>query len=139
MNEKKDNWIEEAIAVLRKHPDFEDYYGFNEDVITIIKYYYFNVLGWCGCGNPEKAIETIGKYLKYCTIEEIEERKEYCKKEFGNERNYDIPLLMCLAYALDAAEFTDHGSGIGWCWLTDSGRYFLWAIEDATKQEILDI
>lgn len=34
-------------------------------------------------------------------------------------------LLLCLAYALDAAEFTEHGSSINRARITDKGEVFL--------------
>ena len=49
--------------------------------------------------------------------------------KFGVKFVYDDKLLLCLAYTLDAAGFTDHGSSIGGAWLTDEGKMFLWLLE----------
>ena len=49
--------------------------------------------------------------------------------KFGVKYVYDDKLLLCLAYTLDAAGFTDHGSSISGAWLTDEGKMFLWLLE----------
>jgi hypothetical protein len=51
-------------------------------------------------------------------------------ERFGVQTVYDNELLLCLAYTLDAAEFTEHGSGIGGAWITSEGKMFLWLLEN---------
>ena len=51
----------------------------------------------------------------------------------------DNALVLCLAYELDRAGFTEHGSSIYSCWLQEDGKYFLWAIQEADRQDELDI
>ena len=58
-----------------------------------------------------------------------ERRKERLCEKFGVDNVYDNNLLLCLAYTLDAAELTEHGSSIGGAWLTEEGRMFLWLLE----------
>lgn len=94
-----------------------------KEIIDTIQFYYFEKLGWCGCGMPGVALKIIGKYL--------EGRKE-------NRKISDNPLALCLAYELDRAEFTEHGSSIYGCWLTENGEKFLEAIQEAEKMGIID-
>lgn len=119
-----------------KDPDFEEmYYGKLDNITAIIEYYYYEQLKWCGCGDPREAIKTIGKYLRAIKEQESEDRKMQFQKSFGCATIYENELLLCLAYALDAAEFTEHGSSITWPWLTDDGEYFLYAIDESEKCE----
>ena len=85
--------------------------------------HYYDQLGWCTCGQPWKAVKEIAKFL--------EGRKAY--NDFP-----DDDLSLCLAYELDRAGFTDHGSSIFGCWLTEDGEKFLWAIKEAEKLGILE-
>ncbi len=87
-----------------------------------IKYYYFEKLDWCGCGSPEKALREIAKYLE---------------GRIADQPLPDDPLALCLAYELDRAGFTDHGSNILHCWLTEAGEQFLGAIRQAEQLGIL--
>ena len=48
---------------------------------------------------------------------------------FGVESVYDNELLLCLAYTMDAAGFTEHGSSIGGAWISEEGEMFLWLLE----------
>lgn len=88
-----------------------------------IQHYYFDMLDWCGCGRPWEAMLEIAKFL--------EGRQ---KKEPFPEG----PLSLCLAYELDRAGFTEHGTGIYGCWLTEEGEQFLGLIRDAEKMGILN-
>ena len=58
---------------------------------------------------------------------------------FGVESVYESALLLCLAYELDRAELIEHGTSIGYSWLTQDGEYFLWAIQEAWKNDCLDV
>ena len=131
--------MNEILEHLKKDKLFvETYYNYEPDLIAIIKYYYYEKLGWCGCGMPGNAMRTVAKYLQVHSLqypENVEKRKEL----FGVKWDEDNPLLLCLAYALDNAGFTEHGTSIGSAWLTDDGKYFLWAIQEAEKQDDLDI
>ena len=125
--------------LMKKDPEnFKDYYNYTEDLGAIIGYYYFEKLKWCGCGRPGDAMRTVAKFLKT-----ISDRDAYFetgfKETFGTEMIYDNELLICLAYSLDAAGFTEHGTSIYSAWPTQDGEYFLYAIEEAEKNDELDI
>lgn len=95
-----------------------------------VKFFYEERLNWCSCGNPQKACDCIKNYLSAVNAEPLS-RHAILKEHFGVEYVYDNPLLLCLAYALDAAELTEHGGGIGGAWLTEEGKMFLYALEHA--------
>ena len=124
----------------KKDDKFADpcyYINYEEDLVGIIKWYYYEKLGWCGCGLPGDAMRAIAKYLEARSLTYPESNAKM--KENFPPNGDDNELVLCLAYELDRAEFTEHGSSIFSCWLTDDGKYFLWAIQEAEKQGILDI
>ena len=107
-----------------------------QDPIEIVKFYYFEKLGWCGCGCPSVVLETIAKYLE--SVELPYEQRDAKMKEYFPPNGEENELVMCLAYTLDKAGFTDHGTSIFSCRLTDDGKRFLRAIKEAQKQNALD-
>ena len=131
--------LDEILAHIKKDDMWKDecfYLNYESDLTAILKWYYFEKLGWCGCGNPEEAMLTIAKYLEARSLEypaNDEKLKEYFPD--GDNNN----LVLCLAYELDRVGFTEHGSSVYSCWLTDDGKYFLWAIQEAEKTDELDI
>ena len=134
-----DELMVEKILTHIRTTDPESYksYMYEDDITCILKYYYFDKLKWCGCAQPGDAMRCVFKLLN--AYRQKENREEALKAAFGVENVYDSDLLLCLAYTLDAAGFTDHGSSINWCWLTEDGEYFCWAIEKAEKEGELDI
>ena len=90
-----------------------------------VDFFYYEKLKWCGCGNPDMAKRVVRDYLRILNEEDLCYKKtnnannaysRKCKmlsERFGTQTVYDNELLLCLAYTLDAAEFTEHGSGIG--------------------------
>lgn len=99
-----------------------------------IDFFFHERLKWCGCGWPEGAKRCIRDFLDILSIDYVDaegykKRAAAMKQRFGVESVYDNELLLCLAYALDAAEFTEHGSGIGGAWLTEEGKMFLYALK----------
>ena len=131
--------IEEIMKHIRQDDIWDDqcfYLNDEPELQAILKYYYYYKLNWCGCGCPEDAMRTVAKYLKAKSYNYPENDKKM--KEFFDGKDEDDDLILCLAYTMDAAGFTEHGSSIYSCWLTDDGKYFLWAIEEAIKQDELD-
>lgn len=131
-----------ADYIIQKYPDSclahngKDDFSLQEDIQN---FFYFERLGWCGCGDPEAVMREICKYFSILDWRDSirhYEREMYnklCKKfreAFGVESIYDNPLLMALAYAMDAAGFTDHGTSIGGAWLTDEGKMFLYVLRN---------
>ena len=137
--EKEEITLQKVLEHIKKDPNFNDehyWLNYEPDLIAIIKYYYYEKLEWCGCGCPGEAMRQVAMYLEARSLEypaNDAKMKEYFD---GGDDNC---LVLCLAYELDRAGFTEHGSSIYSCWLTDDGKYFLWAIQEADKQDELDI
>lgn len=108
-------------------------------------FFYFEKLKWCGCGSPEIVKRVIMKYfslLEWWHDERnddmefhkcYEERKRRCFEAFDVNDEYGNPLLLALAYSMDAAGFTEHGSSIGGAWLTNEGEMFLFLLRHDTE------
>ena len=94
-------------------------------------FFYYEKLDWCGCGDPDSAKITVRDFLwaLHVDIGSWEKREERFHEKFGVKDVYGNNLLLCLAYTLDAAELTEHGSSIGGAWLTEEGKMFLWLLE----------
>jgi len=118
----------------------------------LYKTFRYEVLNWCGCGTPEEANKQVVKYLNLIDIpwrdkydnalenlkdfnRKYAEYKELCKKYFDCEEIYDNPLLLCLAYTMDAAGFSEHGSSIGGAWITSRGKIYRYAIMKHLEEE----
>jgi len=118
------------------------YNDINEELYS---YFRFEVLKWCACGSPEEADKQVVKYLNLIDIpwrdkdktfnEKYAESKKMCKEYFDCESVYNNPLLLCLAYSMDAAGFTEHGSSIGGAWIEDRGRIYRYAIMKHLENE----
>lgn len=99
-----------------------------------IDFFYHERLCWCGCGYPQLAQRCIRDYLDILDGDMSDEhvydkRRVIMKSRFGVDDVMDNELLLCLAYALDAAGFTEHGGNIGGAWLTEEGKMFLYALK----------
>lgn len=111
----------------------------------LYKTFRYEVLNWCGCGSPEEADKEVIKYLNLIDIpwkneslpfnEKYSNSKKLCQEYFGCETIYDNPLLLCLAYTMDAAGFSEHGSGIGGAWITGRGKIYRYAIQKHLKNK----
>ena len=138
MADGNEGMIDKIIEHIMKHDKWE-YFSREEsesDLMAIVNYYYYMILKWCGCGDPATACRTI-KELLYA-FSDFDNREARLMESFGVDSLCDDPLVLCLAYALDAAGFIEHGTSIGCSWLTDDGKYFLWAINEADQSEELD-
>lgn len=99
-------------------------------------FFYYEKLNWCGCGDPDAAKKTIRDFLRIlydsCKDEDFDtfynRKKNNLKERFGVDSIYDNELLLCFAYTMDTAGFTEHGGGIGGAWVTNEGEMFLWLL-----------
>lgn len=86
-------------------------------------------LHWCGCGDTDKAATAIRDYLIACwrwiDLCNKPHPKKPIREYFDCDYVFEDRLLLCLAYAMDAAEFTEHGTSINGAWITDKGKVFL--------------
>jgi hypothetical protein len=97
--------------------------GFETEFKALIDYFYYSRLNWCGCGDKE----TVRKFLD--AHRDFDNRQKKLQTYFGVEYVYENALLECLAYTMDAAEFTEHGFSISGAWLTEDGKDFLYCLE----------
>lgn len=136
-----ENKLNEIIQHIKTHdPEFQDpkYWLNHESGLTLIlKYYYYEKLNWCGCGNPEVAMRAVANCLEVASIRDYFESKKKREEYFGGSEHDD--LYLCLMYSLDAAGFTEHGSSVYSAWPEKDGEYFLWAIREADKRDELDL
>lgn len=126
------------------YKDIDLYTCDEEELISAIKSEFQYLLGICGCGNPEIVFENIYNLLFLIknksmwnddlTRKESKEYEEYQKKydEFlhieGNKET-DWKSLTIL-YMLDDKGFTEHGTSVYGCWITDLGEWYLLIFED---------
>lgn len=92
------------------------------------KFFYYEKLNWCGCGDPNTVKTIVRNFLQSVEIKMSDGVDIGFQKYFNVHSIYDNDLLLCLAYTIDAAGFTEHGSSIGGAWLTDEGKMFLWLL-----------
>jgi len=103
-----------------------------EKVISDIKDEFTNLLGICGCGNPELVLEGIYNLLilirdKYKITKAGEKYEELIG--IGDDRKVNW-LYLAILYLLDDKGFTDHGTGIYGCWIDKLGKYYLKIFSD---------
>ena len=98
-------------------------YTDEELLIECEHFFYYEKLKWCGCGCPTLARQTVKDFL--AAHETFENKITLLLKNFNVSSVYDNALLLCLAYTIDAAGLTEHGSGIGGAWLTEEGKMYL--------------
>ena len=104
---------------------------------SLVNYYMFDVLHLCGCGNPEDTYEAIRRYLhirklrhenKDITWDGIKEQyKTQLCIDVDNDTEHGV--LQFMMYVLDHYDFTEHGSSIGGCWLTEKGEMLLTVLD----------
>jgi hypothetical protein len=84
------------------------------------EYLQMEILGFCGCGNPDEVMIYVKNYLQDCN-----------DSKFGSYE--DIP-YMFLAYWADHNGYTEHGTTVRCSWLTDKGKELLsdinWCLEN---------
>lgn len=82
---------------------------------------FWAMLGFCCCGQPDQLIPLFVNYLRFCGMDSDKKGRAV-----GWEKGaYRDNLTMLIAYVCDKEELTDHGTGIGWAWLTEKGGEWL--------------
>ena len=119
--------------IIAHYPDsclaynYTDSYSEEQLIEVCEEFFYYEKLKWCGCGDPDTAKQIVKNYLTAIKNRRMD-NSESLRKYFNVRSVYDNDLLLCLAYTIDAAEFTEHGTSIGGAWLTDTGEMFLWLL-----------
>ena len=118
---------EEANKNGDEHFSYNTDKGYETELETLMNYFRYERLKWCGCGSVEESNETVRKFLD--AHRDFDNRRDKMKEYFGVHSIYDEPLLQCLAYTMDAAGFTEHGTSIYGAWLTEDGKDYLYCLE----------
>lgn len=112
--------------IIKKYPDSSLAYNYNrnyycdEELMEECEnFFYYEKLCWCGCGDPDSAKKVIKEYFRAVKARRVDVNND---------------LVLCLAYTMDAAGLTDHGSSIRGAWLTDEGEMFLWLLEQNSNE-----
>lgn len=71
-----------------------------------------DLFDFCHCGKPELLVIQLREYLEYYAQDTDE--KEWCKDEW-----------LWIAYLCDKEGLTEHGTSIGYVWLTEKGKEWL--------------
>lgn len=94
----------------------------------------YPILGYCGCGSPEKTVDTILKALRYCALDTYayleSERAVYLREHFGTGYVSDDGLVQFLFYSLDVMGLTRHSYALNASTLTPTGEVFLELLEE---------
>lgn len=72
-------------------------------------YVWIGLLGFCGCGDPDRYREPLMSLLEY-----------FDNNNFQYRELSDVELL--LSYILDSKGLTEHGSSLTHCQLTERGK-----------------
>lgn len=119
--------------IIKNYPDSNVAHNYanipDVELEELENFFYYKNLNWCGCGDPDSAKIAIRDFLRAFHADKLEKREGRLLEKFGVNNVYENNLLLCLAYTLDAAGLTEHGSSIGSAWLTAEGRMFLWLLE----------
>lgn len=87
-------------------------------------FFLYEILGFCGCGCPETSMESVCDYLdivdlrhtksddKLNRYENSIKARKLMQDKFNVRDVYSDPLLQYMAYSLDDAGLTEHGSSI---------------------------
>lgn len=126
------NWIKENRPDSSISSNDFSNYQISEIFEEVVEHFSYFEIGLCGCGMPDSTIDTIRDYLKIIKDTQgsrLDNRKAALKKVFDVEYITSDSLLQFMAYVLDHLGFTEHGSGIDGCWITDLGEMCLYAYD----------
>lgn len=108
----------------------------------------FTDLGFCGCGDPEAALDLMRSILSAInsrsernqqndsTHEEWMTVSREIEKMIGMEQNPAV--AWTYLYFLDGQGLLEHGSNITGSWLTDKGKEILALFNKYTSKQIID-
>ena len=82
-------------------------------------------LGWCTCGSSEEVEEQILLYLRALLVE-----------PFKRDMQDVSAAWAVIAYVCDKAGWTEHGSSVGYSWLTSEGKEMLRKLEIEFDPEV---
>lgn len=99
-------------------------------------------IGFCGCGDPESAYDTIGMILALirCKWEDPEKQEhahwKACGELIRDQTGTTDGAFYLVLYALDHAGLLEHGGSVGGSWLTRKGSHYLDLMNTYTFGEV---
>jgi hypothetical protein len=85
-------------------------------------------LKWCGCGNPEKALEYMRDVLRLLEARSAAHWDKESNAAIDAVMDTRTGLGISYAYMLEAADLTEHGGSVHGLWLSDKGKQILAAL-----------
>lgn len=104
---------------------------------TLNDVFLHEIIGICGCGDPDLCRQDILNFLDAYSVEFLEREKKL-KKYFGAKDIYDNSLLLFMAYILDDKELLEHGGSIGGAWITELGQMCKHVFKECNKEMVDD-
>lgn len=111
--------------------------GKTSESCRYVQDFYYNKLHWCGCGMPEEVMALMRRVLEAMDAkwtawraesgwtDKCEERYRAFQSRLRELGLADPAVEYTYLYILDAAGLTEHGGGVGGCWLTPEGETLL--------------
>jgi hypothetical protein len=92
----------------------------------------YPILGYCGCGSPEKTLADLLKALEYCNLDtELDgERAKFLLEHFNTDYVSDNGLLQFLFYMLITMNLISHNYSLNATTLTPTGEVFYELLKD---------
>lgn len=133
-----------AAFVIKTYPDScfaenakNGYIDMNDDEMLteeLVRFFAYDILNLCGCGNPEDTWDVIRRVLRIrleardiAYAEMIQRYKDELHLDDDDDLQHGS--LQFILYILDHFGLVEHGSSIGGCWLTDLGRMCLFVMD----------
>lgn len=104
-----------------------------EDARKII----FEEIGFCGCGNPEDALDLVRESLVLMSSDK-DTGDPWGKLHSLLLRDEQQGLFHMFLYGLERADLIEHGSSIACSWTTPKGDLFLQFLLENTSEQIFD-
>lgn len=98
----------------------------NVTAADLIHTFWYGKANMCGCGDPEVVLAMIRDELARLSLKGDRPEPERA------------PAWYLLAYSLDAWGLSEHGTSLGWPWLTDEGEALLAAMQSVDLASALD-
>lgn len=101
---------------------------------VLASFFAYDVLGLCGCGNPEDTWDVIRRVLRIrssCRERLYDEIKQMYRDELRLDIDNDVDwgILQFILYILDDKGLVEHGSSVGGCFLTELGEMYLTVLD----------
>jgi hypothetical protein len=105
----------------------------DDDVYQHLTLVFLEHLGLCGCGDPGGAWRLLLDLLEHFDSPDWEQAGRKLTMLIGTP-----PAIHFVLSSLDHAELIEHGSSIGYSWLTAKGKWVLWALSTVGVEDLDD-